>query len=82
MMKNDEVKTIQYINNKITALTGYTVEDFYSGKVSLVTLVHKEDREYVTNIRTKSLDDRQSYTLEYRLLHRDKTWRWISETGI
>lgn len=82
MIKNDSANTVQYINNKITLLTGYAVEDFYSGKVNLLSLVHKDDRDYVINIRKKSLEDRVSYTLEYRLLHRDKIWRWVSETGI
>ncbi len=82
MVKNDDANTILYINNKITALTGYAVDDFYADSVNLLSLIHDEDRAYVTNVRNKSFEDRLSYTLEYRIRHRDGTWRWISETGI
>lgn len=82
LMKNDENNTIVYLNEEIADLSGYTAEEFLSGRKSLLDLIHPEDRVYVKNVREKSIEDRVSFQLEYRIQHRLGDWRWMSDTGV
>lgn len=81
MMKNDLSNTIVYINDEIGNITGYSVQDFLSRKTSFRSLIHEDDILYVENVREKSIQDRMSFHLEYRMLHRNGKYRWVSETG-
>ncbi len=63
-----------YLSPKIYDLTGYTAEDFLTGKCSLADLRHPQDRENTAQYS-------QSYTIEYRIRHRNGQWRWLCERG-
>ncbi len=82
LMRSDESHVIVYTNDVIEELTGYPVSEFLNGNVTLVQLIHEDDSLYVENVRTRSVIDKVSYQLEYRVQHKTKGWRWISETGI
>jgi PAS domain S-box-containing protein len=82
LMRNDEQNTVIYINEQVIQLTGYSSDEFLEGKVNLVQLVHEDDTLYVDNVRAKSILDKVSFQLEYRIKHQSKGWRWISETGV
>jgi PAS domain S-box-containing protein len=81
LMKNSEPATIMYISSEIENLTGYKAAEFLSGSKDLFKLIHEEDRVYVSNVRKKSVEDKISFQLEYRIQHHSGAWRWISETG-
>lgn len=82
LMRNDEQNTVIYINEQIFQLTGHSCNEFLDGKVNLVQLIHEDDKVYVDNVRKKSIVDKVSFQLEYRIRHMTKGWRWISETGV
>jgi PAS domain S-box-containing protein len=82
MMDGDGDNTINYINNQIESVTGYSVDDFYKGKIHFNDFIHEEDKKNVFHARKKSLIDRISYNVEYRILHKSGSWKWILETGI
>ena len=82
LCKNDASYSMVYLNDKIEEITGYTPDDFISGKVNFVQLYHPEDSPLIFSTVDKSLADRTSFSLEYRLRHRSGEWRWIKESGI
>lgn len=82
LMKNDTNNTIVYFNEEIANLSGYAAEEFLSGKRSFQALIHPEDQRYVRNVQDKSIEDRVSFQLEYRIRHRSGNWRWMSDTGV
>jgi PAS domain S-box-containing protein len=82
LMRNDEQRSVIYINEQVLQLTGYSSEEFINGTITLSQLVHTDDSTYVGNIREKSMSDKLSFQLEYRIRHKARGWRWISETGI
>jgi PAS domain S-box-containing protein len=82
LMKNDDTKSIVYINNEIVRLTGYEVPEFLTGRIHLLSLIHPEDRDYVERIRAKAAHDKLNFQIEYRLQHKDGSWKWVYETGV
>jgi PAS domain S-box-containing protein len=81
LMKRDAQKTIVYINDEITNLTGFGIDEFLEGRLHISQLVHEDDKLYVDNVREKAIKDRISFQAEYRVRHRDGSYRWVSETG-
>ncbi|MBV1776264.1 response regulator [Burkholderiaceae bacterium DAT-1] len=76
------VLSIDFVSDGITALTGYSVDEieqhadaYYSGTVDPDVLTWKE-----TQIRA-AIRERQSYELEYEMIHRDGSRRWVLERG-
>jgi PAS domain S-box-containing protein len=82
LMKSDVANTMVYLNDEIENLTGYKAQEFLTGEQTLFSLIDVEDQVYVKNVREKSLEDRVSFQLEYRIHHRSGVRRWISETGV
>lgn len=69
-----------FISDAAEALTGWPVQAFTTGEVSIEALTHPADRAGVQARRQEALLDRGSSTLEYRILtpHGE---RWVSETS-
>ncbi|HEX5793676.1 MAG TPA: MHYT domain-containing protein [Rheinheimera sp.] len=68
-----------FISDAVESLSGYPASDFMlpSARRSWSDLVHPADIATTTQ-----LDLYQgSFTLEYRICHRDGSWRWILEHG-
>ena len=70
-----------YSSQSIGAILGYSVEEIQSmGEALLSTLMHSEDMEgYLTSIlpRYAEAADGEFIEHEYRMLHRDGSWRWL-----
>lgn len=82
IMKNDDNNTLVYANAEIENITGYSIENFYSNQISFASLIRQGDRKQVLSLRTKSLEDKNSYHIEYQVRHKNGHWVWVSETGI
>jgi PAS domain S-box-containing protein len=73
---------MRYISPGVKRLTGYSPEEFLSneGKV-FGDLIHPDDAaSVVEEVESSILEDRR-YKMEYRLQHRDGTYRWVWEQG-
>lgn len=74
--------TLRFVSSGCLGLTGYTADDLIDDRaVSYASLVHPEDRERIQARTHKGSQDNQSFTLEYRILHRNGQPRWVWEQG-
>ncbi len=80
-----------YVNKTVKKLLGYTVEEFMNGGVSFVaSLVHPADLPLIMEKNLGALefanknpqtDNEPIVIFEYRLKHKDGTWRWVQTNG-
>ncbi|HLA45844.1 MAG TPA: PAS domain S-box protein, partial [Aggregatilineales bacterium] len=70
-----------FINRALFELLDYTPEDIDEmGGDILVKLLHPDDREHIgtSPAQWKNVSDDEALTFEYRMQHRDGSWRWFS----
>lgn len=79
---HDENYSVIYFNHRVKDITGYSAEDFLTGKRSFVRLFHPDDAPYIDKIVNEALQDRKSFQLKYRILHRSGDWRWVEDVGV
>ncbi|MDA0267661.1 MAG: PAS domain S-box protein [Cyanobacteria bacterium] len=80
--KNDADWTMEFISDAIFNLSGYAATDLIQNQFrTYASLIHPDDANYVDTSVAKALANRQPFTLEYRILHRDGSSRWIYEKG-
>ena len=72
---------MQFISESVLQLTGWTAEDFVSGKMSFADIMHPDDAQSNWEIVQAAISQRRPYSIEYRLLRRDGQLRWCSEGG-
>ena len=78
----DSYWTMEFISQGCTALTGYNVKDLIDNKrMSFFDLIHPDDRQQVWDTVVKSVDQRETYTLEYRITTADGDEKWVWERG-
>nr|WP_232429583.1 bifunctional diguanylate cyclase/phosphodiesterase [Noviherbaspirillum autotrophicum] len=77
--------TMQFISDGCLALTGYEPEDFIANAaVSYEDLIHPDHRQHVRQVVHAALQRHERINLEYQIVRRDGTVRWVWEraTGI
>src|SRR5690554_5784114 len=78
----DQYWTMEYISNGCLDLTGYTADELLQNRsTSFETLIHADDRHLVRAEVMAALQRGERFAAEYRILHRDGTYRWVSERG-
>ena len=81
LCRNDERYTMLYLSSEVERLTGYPPEDFLEQRVSFVDLYHPDDVDRIAPCVETALAHNKPFHLEYRLRHRDGSWRWVEEFG-
>lgn len=81
LCRNDADFSMTYLNDKVVDVTGYTKEEFLSGKVHFSQIFHPDDKELVYKAVDDALKEGRSYRIEYRIRHRNGEWRWIEDYG-
>ena len=64
------------------AVTGYRPEDFLSDRDLSLRLIHPDDRDRVWQHASKIFETKELPPVEYRLVHRDSSTRWVRDTVI
>ncbi|MBC6982742.1 PAS domain S-box protein [Caulobacter sp. 17J80-11] len=72
-------KSCYWFNKRWLDLTGQSLGEQLLNDWS--QLVHPEDRAEAVATYEGAFDRRETYRMQYRLLSRDGSWRWIDETG-
>ncbi|MEM9136334.1 MAG: ATP-binding protein [Cyanobacteria bacterium P01_F01_bin.42] len=80
--KNDADWTMEFLSEAMIKLSGYPVSDFINNhKRTYASVIHPDDVTRVDQTVNRGLAQRQSFTMEYRVLHRDGSVRWVTEKG-
>lgn len=77
--------SVSFISDAVYSLTGYPAADFrlLSDRVSrtFASVIYSEDLEQVEATIRRAIENKQSYSLEYRLLAADGTIKWVWDKG-
>jgi len=71
--------SIDFIDNKIEALTGHTMKDFNSRKLKWLDIIFKDDIEPMQKIFTKALKSDKTYIREYRITSKNGEKNWLQQ---
>ncbi len=72
--------SIVYLNKKIIDISGYSYDDFISGRIKWFELILKEDQKYVFE-SIKSSKENPFFSIEYRIRNKHDHIRWILNQG-
>jgi diguanylate cyclase (GGDEF)-like protein/PAS domain S-box-containing protein len=80
--RNDVHWTMEFISAGCERLTGYTPQELIGNRViSFNELIHPDDQGPLKRENIGDADNPRRYLMEYRLRHRDGSWRWVCERG-
>ena len=78
----DKDWAMQFISQEIEIFTGYPVSDFIDNKVrTFASIILPEDREKVEEAVKEGVENNKSYVIEYRILHKNGSIKWVYEKG-
>ena len=72
--------TYAYVSPSCERISGYSPEEFMADPDLFVRLVHSDDRDTVVSHFKKELKSRQPLHLEFRIIARNGSERWIGHT--
>ncbi|MFH2218485.1 MAG: PAS domain S-box protein [Pseudomonadota bacterium] len=73
--------SVEAIDSKVETMTGYSVDEFNSGRMKWIDIIVKEDIDNVKNKFIQALKTDRSYIREYRIKTMAGELRWIQERG-
>lgn len=73
--------SVDFFDNKIETLTGYSKEDFDSRRLKWCDLIPPEDLDYATKVFREALKSDGSYVREHRIIRKDQEIRWVQCWG-
>lgn len=80
--KNDDFWTMDFISDAVLYITGYPKESLENNNIiSYNDIIHKEDREKVKNVIEYSINNKQKFDLEYRIITSKGETKWVLEQG-
>ena len=75
--------TMELLSDEIENIVGYPASDFIDNAVrTFQSVEHPEDHDYVAQEVMESVRTGKPFALEYRLVHRDGSVRWVLERGL
>ena len=79
----DSDKTLLFISDEITALSGYPARDFFgaTARLSLVDVMHPDDVEIVAGNTAKAVEKRIPYVNEFRIVDIFGVTHYVYEKG-
>jgi PAS domain S-box-containing protein len=73
---------MEFISAPIGELSGYPASDFIGNKVrTYASVIHADDLDHVNKSVEDAINQRRAYVIEYRVVHRDGSIRWVREYG-
>lgn len=74
--------TVEFISDAIEGITGYSAQEIMSQTVpGIASLLHPEDLDGVQEQVDSALEQHYPFELEYRMIARDGSIRWVYEKG-
>ncbi len=79
---NDEQYTMKFISKGCRDITGYDPEDFIDNKnKAFADVIFPGDMEKIREAWGNSLNNRENFELEYRIIDKNENIRWVWERG-
>jgi diguanylate cyclase (GGDEF)-like protein/PAS domain S-box-containing protein len=73
---------MRFISAQIAHITGYPAEDFIDSCVrTYASVIHPDDRQRVEDVVEDCVGRGEPFVIEYRVVHRDGSERWVHEQG-
>ncbi len=80
--KADSDWTMLYMSGSIDPLSGYPASDFINNAVrSYASVIHPDDCAWLEQAVLDAVKTKQSWILQYRVIHKDGNIRWVEERG-
>ncbi|MGD2269566.1 MAG: PAS domain S-box protein [Desulfobacterales bacterium] len=73
--------SIDFFDDKIEKITGYSKEEFLSREKNLLDLIYQEDRDDAKEKFIQALKTDNSYLREYRITSKSGEIKWVEEGG-
>lgn len=71
-----------FISDYIEQLSGYPASDFIlNNKRTYASIIHPDDQNLVENEVMEGIKNNNTYYIQYRLLHKSGSIRWVHEKG-
>ena len=78
----DQDWTMEFISDEIEVLSGYPASDFIKNAVrSYASIILPDDSQLVEDTVIDGVNHNLPYTIEYRVINRDDSTRWVYERG-
>jgi PAS domain S-box-containing protein len=77
----DECWTTLYINDAIYSLVGVAPDEFTTQQRNWIDTIHPVDRQAITTKIHEAVQNNTAYALEFRVLHKDGSVRWVYQQG-
>jgi PAS domain S-box-containing protein len=78
----DPDMTMQFVNDAVEDLCGYSAADLCNSRMcDYSSLIHAGDRTTIERAVMAAASQRQPFAIEYRILHKDGTIRWVYDKG-
>jgi PAS domain S-box-containing protein len=78
----DSTWTMLYMNDAADYITGYPAADFINNAVrSFASIIYPEDSQHIELKIQEATAAAAPWEIEYRLIHRDGSIRWVHEKG-
>ncbi len=80
--KIDRTRTMTYLSNGFTTITGYTPDEVIRNKkISFNEIIHPDYRDFLFREWEKKINSGEPVEIEYPILHKDGNIRWVWERG-
>jgi PAS domain S-box-containing protein len=70
-----------FLGEQIEGICGYSAKELLAGPITCMDVIHPEDRAAVTEATAAAIAARQPYVVDYRIIHRDGSIRWLQDKG-
>jgi PAS domain S-box-containing protein len=78
----DNAYTMEFISDAIADISGYPASDFIGNRVrTYASIIHPDDAAMVSRLVDEARTARIQSSIEYRIIHRDGSVRWVYERG-
>jgi PAS domain S-box-containing protein len=75
-------RTMVFLSEAIQTISGYPPSDFINNRVrSFTSIIHPQDRAKVEQTICESIDAKQPYVIEYRIVQTDGSIVWVYDKG-
>ncbi len=81
LWKNKENWPVEFVSGNVSRIYGYEVDDFISGKVQYIDIIHKNDLDRIVNELIQYSKDAtvSDFSHEYRIVSKSGEVKWVDD---